>query len=97
MSMNRAKFPLGQLLVTAGVDQKTKEDKGFYIFVSTSLGRYTQCDWGDTCKEDKKLNDNAVKSGDDRILAVYKYYDITIWIITERDRSATTILFPEEY
>ena len=44
------------------------------------------------------MNDKTVKNGDDRILAMYedeKYGKI--WIITERDRSATTILFPSEY
>ncbi|MDE6020535.1 MAG: hypothetical protein K2H01_06040 [Ruminococcus sp.] len=48
--------------------------------------------------EDKALNDAAVKNGDERIFAAY--IDSTgrkIWIITEWDRSATTILFPSEY
>ena len=45
-------------------------------------------------------NDNAVANGDDRILAAYKKKDgkaWKIWIITEWDRSATTVLFPDEY
>ena len=53
---------------------------------------------GNTCPDDTKMNDEAVKNGDDRILAVYedKKYG-KIWIITEWDRSVTTILFPSEY
>lgn len=60
------------------------------------LWKYVNCDWGDTCEKDAKSNDYAVNHGE-RILAVYKMGARTIWIITEWDRSATTILFPEEY
>lgn len=53
---------------------------------------------GDTCNVDAKMNNDAIRNGD-RILAVYtqKNTDVTIWIITEWDRSVTTILFPNEY
>lgn len=44
----------------------------------------------------ERLEDAAIKDND-RILAVYKYENTTIWIITECDRSVTTILFPSEY
>lgn len=75
------------------------EDRGFSAFVDQSMARYVQCDWGDTCEEDWQSNDDAVKEGD-RILAEYRepnHPDWRIWIITEWDRSATTILFPDEY
>ena len=89
---------LGNLLTTRGVQNLIEDDKNFYLFVIKSLSRYQECDWGDLCKEDKKLNDLAVKNGDDRILAKYCYNDeVSIYIITEWDRSATTILFPSEY
>lgn len=74
-------------------------DPAFETYIYTCLSRYILCDWGDTCEDDKKLNDNAVKYGE-RILAEYQNNEHTnwrIWIITEWDRSATTILFPEEY
>lgn len=93
--MNR-KFELGRTVVTAAIDARMNEDKAFARFVQMSLGRYIDCDWGDTCDEDKKSNDDALKYGD-RLLAVYKHGDDTIWIITEWDRSATTVLFPEDY
>lgn len=93
------KFELGTTLATTGVDSRMKEDPGFMGFVKTSLGRYVNCDWGDTCDDDKLINDEAVEIGETRILAVYirKSTGEKIWIITESDRSATTILFPEEY
>ena len=92
------KFELGQTVVTRGIDELMKNDSQFKSFVYASLNRYAKCDWGDTCKEDKRTNDEAIKNGE-RILAVYKQPDTknVIWIITEWDRSATTILFPEEY
>ena len=91
------KFEIGKLVATAGVDRRLKDDPGFSQFVAESLSRHTKCDWGDTCIEDAALNQEAIIN-DDRILSVYKYSDGTkIWIITEADRSYTTILFPSEY
>lgn len=91
-----AKFELGRVVITKGAAERLENDDEFYAFVEESLARYTQGDWGDTCDEDKKTNDAAIKDND-RILAVYKYENTTIWIITECDRSVTTILFPSEY
>lgn len=71
----------------------------FAMFVNRSFERYIRCDWGDTCAEDQKSNRYAIAHGE-RILAEYKcpdHPDWRIWIITEWDRSATTILFPDEY
>ena len=83
----------GQWVMTRGIAAKMKEDKGFARFVYDCVARYAHKDWGDTCEDDWKLNDDAVKSGDDRIVAKYD----NIFIITEWDRSVTTILFLEEY
>lgn len=92
------KFELGRLTLTIGVDTKMKKDSSFKKFVQVSLGRYVQCDWGDTCDEDKQTADESLKDGE-RILAVYEHKEsgTKIWIITEWDRSVTTILFPDEY
>ena len=95
-----ALFHLGQLVATAGVAEAMRENPDFDAFVQASLARYLQGDWGDLEESDKKMNDAAVKNGDDRILAAYKKNDgkaWKIWIITEWDRSATTVLFPDEY
>lgn len=61
------------------------------------LLRHANCDWGDVCKSDWESNDKAVKEGL-RILSEYKLPDgLKIWIITEADRSSTTMLFSEDY
>lgn len=94
----KPQFELGKVVVTVGVDTLMKNDIYFQRFVRMSLGKYTQCDWGDTCAEDKTSNNEALKDGK-RIFAVYIYKktNTKIWIITEWDRSITTILFPHEY
>lgn len=86
------------LAETAGVNSSRSSDKQFAQFVKKSLGRYYLQDWGEMCEEDKKANDWSLNH-DERILASYsdKENDYKIWIITEADRSITTILFPDEY
>ena len=92
-----SKFRLGQVVMTRGIADKIDEIVGYKEAVLKSFQRYTNGDWGDMCEEDKEMNDRAVKSGDDRILASYNTEFGKIWIITEWDRSATTILLPDEY
>lgn len=61
------------------------------------LERHAAKDWGEVCKEDWELNDLALVQGD-RLLSSYRTKkNVVIWIITEFDRSATTILLPENY
>ena len=91
------KFKMGTLCMTKGIGARMHKDEDFSKFVINSYLRYSKCDWGDLCKEDKKMNDSAVKNNDDRIVARYNYKDDNIYIITEWDRSATTILFTSEY
>lgn len=86
-------FKIGQVVITKGISNYVVEDHSFYEFILDSLKRYMSCDWGDICKEDKRMNDSAVKNDDDRIVARYN----DIYIITEWDRSVTTILFTHEY
>ena len=90
------KFELGRLVCTRGVSDVMAEDIDFYHDVLSAIQQYIKCDWGITCKEDKQLNDEAINTGD-RILAAYMTEHGKIWIITEADRSATTVLFPDEY
>lgn len=95
--MNKIKFELGQLVETYGVHSACVKSPRFAEEVMNSLKRYLSCDWGNLCRDDKRLNDFAVKSGDDRILAKYETSISPIYIITECDRSCTTILFTHEY
>lgn len=90
-------FNLGKTVVTRGIADAMEINKKFSHQVKEALGKYVKCDWGDTCKEDAAMNNKAAKDGDDRILAVYHTCEGDIWIITEWDRSVTTILFPSEY
>ena len=58
--------------------------------------KYCNKDWGDTCKEDCEYNNDALIN-EDRIFAKYKTSVADVFIITEWDRSVTTILFASEY
>jgi hypothetical protein len=61
------------------------------------LAKHQAGDWGVVCEDDRRENDFSVKEGF-RILSAYKTYDgVKIWIITEADRSSTTLLLPSEY
>ncbi len=97
--MMKKQFETGRLVATAAVHNKMKSDEDFYRFCITSFYRHGRGDWGDTCNEDKQLNDDALVNGD-RVFSVYYYKgspNERIWIITESDRSATTILLPSDY
>jgi hypothetical protein len=62
------------------------------------IKRHSMGDWGEAlCEEDRRLNDDAIHNGD-RLLSAYSLRDgVKLWIITESDRSVTTLLLPEEY
>lgn len=88
----RARFPMGMLVITSNAAATLVENAW-----TEGLGRHLSGDWGDICDEDRGLNEAALKHGS-RLLSVY--YDrngTKYWIITEADRSATTILLPEDY
>ena len=94
-----ATFSTGMTVMTRGVADRIEEDTGFAAFVTNCFGRYLARDWGDVCEEDRISNDEAY-NGEDRIVAAYErkgHPEDKIWIITEWDRSATTVLFPSEY
>lgn len=94
------RFNIGALTATAGVHEVMSNNQAFKEFVNRSLERYFIGDWGDSLEDSVEQNNRAVDGEDERIFAVYKmegHPDNTIWIITEHDRSATTILFPHEY
>ncbi len=97
-----AAFNTGQIVATRGVFDLACENPEFAHFIQKSLNRHVKGDWGDVDEEDKQNNDKALKQGT-RLLSAYKDDRFTqngvatIWIITEADRSVTTILFPDEY
>ena len=87
-------FPPGQLMATPGVLALSERDN---INLVQYLNRHVCGDWGDLCAEDKHANNLALEIGG-RILSAYNMpAGERLWVITEADRSATTILLPEEY
>ena len=92
-----SKFPLGKIVMTRGVNNEIADNVSFSKFVLNSLKRHAQCDWGSLGKEDTASNDSALKDGG-RLFSAYIEEGLKkIWIITEWDRSVTTVLFPDEY
>lgn len=87
-------FMPGMIVITAGV-KSLIECKSMDPF--TYLQRHLQGDWGDVDPQDWQANQCALEHGD-RLLSVYRINDeLTLWIITEGDRSVTALLLPEEY
>jgi len=90
-------FQLGALCMTPGV-ARLMEENGFNPFYH--LGRHGRGDWGELCEDDQAENCRALEQGG-RLFSSYTLGDQfpaeKIWIITEADRSVTTILLPDEY
>ena len=87
-------FSLGKVVYTQGIEQLLDNNVG--VNLSIYLQRHQSGDWGETCIEDKITNDEATKTGE-RLISSYTICKQSVWIITERDRSVTTILLPCEY
>jgi hypothetical protein len=89
-----AQFSLGQVFATPGAIEALSENGQNAI---EFLHRHQRGDWGCLSDEDKRENEFSVDK-ELRIFSAYKLNDNTkIWVITEADRSATTILLPSEY
>ena len=88
-----APLPLAKVVATPGALKllmEAGEDPFDY------LARHASGDWGDLCAFDRRQNELALRDG----LRVFSSYDASagrVWIITEADRSVTTILLPEDY
>lgn len=95
-------FPFGQLYQTSRMFDAACEHRPFARFIRRCIFRHLRGDWGDCCHEDRDRNDIALQGGD-RLFSVYEIpqglfaLESKIWIITEADRSYTTVLFPSEY
>lgn len=88
-------FPLGTIVSTAGaLDALAAEGAAPWAL----LQRHGSGDWGEIGGEDARENELAIQEGF-RILSAYTLprTRVKIWIITEADRSATTLLLPDEY
>lgn len=87
------KFPLGRIVATPGalglLEKLGQEATPF-------IARHANGDWGNVPPEDAQENELSVIKGF-RILSSYPTTEGDLWIITEADRSATTLLLPDEY
>jgi hypothetical protein len=88
------KFPMGRVVATPdAIDALTKAGDS----AETYLNRHVTGDWGNMPKEDAEENEHALREGF-RLFSSYTLSDGTeIWIITEADRSSTTVLLPDNY
>lgn len=88
------RFSLGRTVATPGA-LEALADSGEHP--AHFLHRHGACDWGEVCPEDRAANDLALSTGE-RLFSLYRTSAGTkLWIITEADRSSTTILLPEDY
>jgi len=93
-SLKPKQFPLGEVVATRGaiaaLEAAGQSPLEFLV-------RHARNDWGEVCGEDWTLNDEALESGD-RLLSAYRTSKgERLWVISERDRSLTTLLLPDEY
>jgi len=94
-----ALFKLGQVVMSSGIAalMQDKQSELYNIDLSKLLYRHQRGDDGEVGEEDHQSNQLAIEQGGLQIMSVYKFAPVTVWIITEHDRSYTTILLPEDY
>jgi hypothetical protein len=94
LNKSRPLFPLGQTVATPGaLDALAATGE----IPQTFLDRHVTGDWGEVDAEDRQANLDALVHGE-RLLSAYRTsLGARLWVITEADRSVTTILLPEEY
>ena len=86
------RFDLGRVVITRNAAERLNQPGWI-----DGLRRHACGDWGELCPEDRQANDAALMS-QERILSAYRdHKGEKFWIITEWDRSLTTILLPEDY
>lgn len=86
-----SKFPLGDIVITPNALDILSQAE-----INDGLCRHARTDWGNVCLEDANQNDQALEEGS-RVLSAYGEGQKRFWIITEADRSVTTILMPSDY
>jgi len=91
MANKRPKFPLGHVVITPNALMTLAA-----VDVQAALCRHHFGDWGEVCPEDHAENEYSLNR-DLRLLSVYRSNGTKFWIITEADRSATTVLMPGDY
>lgn len=85
-------FPLGNIVQTPGVLETIPSEDVFQ-----TLARHQSGDWGDLGTEDTQANEYALEHQLRLLSAYHSQTGVKFWIITEADRSSTTVLLPSEY
>jgi hypothetical protein len=88
----KAKFWLGRLHVTANAEADLEHED-----IHNCVNRHLSGDWGDLDALDKEANENALQFGGRLFSAYHDRKGIKFWVITETDRSITTVLLPDDY
>lgn len=88
------RFKLGQTVMTRGVQFMAARGE---VNPAQLIRRHLGGDWGDLGAGDKQMNEDAIASGEDRILSAYHVNGEKFYVITEHDRSYTTVLLASEY
>lgn len=92
--VTQRRLPLGRLFATLAASDVLQK-AGISIFAL--INRHARHDWGDVCDEDRLKNDEAA-AANQRVLSSYQLSNRQkVWIITEGDRSITTVLLPDDY
>lgn len=87
-----AKFRLGKIVSTPNALAQLSQDD-----ILASIQRHQAGDWGEMDEYDRQENESALQNGF-RLLSVYRSAaGVKFWLITEADRSVTTVLMPEDY
>jgi hypothetical protein len=92
MSDQTAKFSLGQMVSTPNALNQIPNDE-----ILLALSRHVLGDWGELEKEDWDSNERALQKGGRLFSRYVTSRNIPFWIITEWDRSVTTVLLPQDY
>lgn len=90
------RFKTGNFYMTIGINNAIKQSNDYFNELVKCFERYLKCDWGDLTEADIIANERALINGN-RILGAYNTSQGKVYIITEADRSYTTILFATEY
>lgn len=93
-AMTEPRFSLGRIVATPGAIEAL-EAAGQIPW--DFLGRHLKGDWGELDEEDKAENEASLKRGSRLLSAYHTKNGRKLWVITEADRSVTTLLLPEEY
>jgi hypothetical protein len=88
----QSRFALGKIVITSTADEKLPP-----LNISRALMRHCQGDWGDVSDEDRDRNESALWEVGILHSVYHDRNGVVFWVITEADRSVTTVLLPDDY